>query len=109
MSETDACPECLRRSWLLGLLGPYIERSSPHVPGLLALPDAELVAKVAPERATELLAAVEAKSEGQLGEALRAADCWAVCRHSDRFPEALRHIDDAPKALIGRGEQRRRR
>jgi len=105
MSETDACPECLRRSWLLGLLGPYIERSSPHVPGLLALPDAELVAKVAPERATELLAAVEAKSEGRLNEELRAADCWAVCRHSERFPGALRDTGDAPRALIGRGER----
>jgi DNA processing protein len=105
MSETDACPECLRRSWLLALLGPYIERSSPHVPGLLALPDAELVAKVAPERATELLAAVEAKSEGRLGEELRAADCWALCTHSEQFPRMLRDIEDAPKALIGRGER----
>jgi predicted Rossmann fold nucleotide-binding protein DprA/Smf involved in DNA uptake len=105
MSETDACRECLRRSWLLGLLGPYIERSTSDVPGLLALPDAELAAKVAPERAAELLAGIEAKSEDELGEELEAADCWAVCRHADRFPEALRETDDAPKALIGRGER----
>jgi DNA processing protein len=103
MSENDACPQCLRHCWLLGLLGPYIERSSSHIPGLLALPDAELVANVAPERAAEVLAGIEAKSEDELGEELEAADCWAVCTHPDRFPEALRHIHDAPKALIGRG------
>jgi DNA processing protein len=105
MSEIDACPECLRRSWLLGLLGPYIERSTSHVSALLALPAAQLAAKVAPQSAAELLAGVEAKSEEELGEELRAAGCWAVCRHSDRFPGALREIDDAPKALIGRGER----
>jgi DNA processing protein len=103
MSETDACPECLRRSWLLGLLGPYIERSTSRLSGLLALPEAELAAKVAPERAAELLAGIEEKSEDQMGEELRAAECWAVCRHSDRFPGALGDIDDAPRALIGRG------
>jgi DNA processing protein len=105
MSEIDACPECLRRSWLLGLLGPYIERSTSHVPELLALPDAELVAKVAPQSAGQLLAGVEAKSEDEFGEELRAAGCWAVCKHSGRFPGALRDIDDAPRALIGRGER----
>jgi predicted Rossmann fold nucleotide-binding protein DprA/Smf involved in DNA uptake len=103
MPETDACPECLRRSWLLGLLGPYIERSTSRLPRLLALEDAELAAKVAPERAAELLAGIEEKSEDQMGEELRAAECWAVCRHSDHFPGALRDIDDAPRALIGRG------
>ena len=28
MSELRACVECLRRSWLLALLGPYIERTA---------------------------------------------------------------------------------
>jgi DNA processing protein len=89
----------------LGLLGPYIERSTSHVSGLLALTEAELAAKAAPQSAAELLAGVEAKSEDELGEELGAADCWGVCTHSDRFPAGLRQIDDAPKALIGRGER----
>lgn len=105
MSHTDACPECLRRSWLLGLLGPYIERSEGRWPTLVGLPDAELASKVAGSKAPQLLAVVAAKGEAELREELDAAGCWAVCRHSGSFPEGLRRIDTAPKALIGRGER----
>jgi hypothetical protein len=30
MTQTDACPQCLRRSRLLAMLGPYIERAGLH-------------------------------------------------------------------------------
>jgi DNA processing protein len=105
MSHTDACPECLRRSWLLGLLGPYIEHSEGRWPMLIGLPDAELASKVAGSKAPQLLAVVAAKSEAELREELDAADCWAVCRHSGSFPDGLRRIDLAPKALIARGDR----
>lgn len=39
MTNPSACVQCLRRSWLLGLLAPYIERETSPSPGgkLLAL------------------------------------------------------------------------
>jgi DNA processing protein len=109
MSPTDACPECLRRSWLLAMLGPYIERSTVHrgaslASGLLAVTDEELVRQVVPEQATSLLAAVAEISGDQMLEAIDDAGCWAVCRHSERFPAALCDLPTAPKALIGRGD-----
>jgi DNA processing protein len=109
MSEPRACPDCLRRSWLLADLGPYIERSATGVPGsrapeLLRLSNEDLVEVVAPKAGTELIARVEALSERRLTEELAAAGCWASCRHGDPYPSSLRDAADAPWALIGRGD-----
>jgi DNA processing protein len=110
MTQTDACPECLRRSRLLAMLGPYIERAALHrsasamAGGLLHLGDEELAREAAPEHASMLLAAVAAIGEDELLEQIDDADCWAVCRHSERFPVALREIPATPRALVGRGD-----
>jgi DNA processing protein len=107
--EPRACPDCLRRSWLLELLGPYVERVATGSPGsrspeLLRLSNEDLVAAVAPKVAKQLLGRVATISERRLGEELVAARCWACCRHTDLYPDALRDPADAPWALVGRGE-----
>jgi DNA processing protein len=107
--STRACPECLRRAWLLALLGPYIERISTREPGsrspeLLRLSNEDLVEVAAPKVAAHLLARVAALSERQLEDELVAAGCWACCRHGDLYPGSLRDAADAPWALIGRGD-----
>lgn len=104
-----ACPECLRRSWLLSLLGPYVERIATGEPGsrspeLLRLSNEDLVEVAAPKVARHLLARVAALGEAALAEELEAAGCWACCRHGELYPEQLRDAADAPWALIGRGE-----
>lgn len=110
VSAPSACPDCLRRSWLLGMLAPYIERiavgASPgrRTPELLRLPNDELVAAAAPSVAAQMLARVAALSEHHLAQELLAAECWACCRHGSRYPESLRDAADAPWALIGRGD-----
>lgn len=109
MAEPRACTDCLRRSWLLASLGPYIERIATGSPGsrspeLLRLANEDLVAVAAPKVAAQLLARVDALSERQLEEELEEARCWACCRHGDLYPESLRDAADAPWALIGRGD-----
>ena len=109
MSEPRACPDCLRRSWLLDLLGPYIEKIATGAPGsrspeLLRLSNEDLVAVAAPNVAGQLLERATALSERRLERELLAAQCWACCRHGDLYPEALRDAADAPWALIGRGD-----
>lgn len=104
-----ACPECLRRSWLVGMLAPHIERIATGAPGsrspeLLRLANEDLVAVAAPNAVESTLERVEALSEEQLGDELAAAGCWACCRHDDSYPESLRDSADAPWALIGRGD-----
>jgi DNA processing protein len=107
--EPRACPDCLRRSWLLAALGPYIEKIATGAigsrsPELLRLGNEDLLAAAAPKVATQLLGRVAALSERQLATELLAAQCWACCRHGDLYPVGLRDAPDAPWALVGRGD-----
>jgi DNA processing protein len=107
--EIQACADCLRRSWLLALLGPYVERIATGAPGsrspeLLRLSNEDLAEVAAPKVAAQLVGRVGALSERHLEEELRAAQCWACCRHGDLYPAGLRDAADAPWALIGRGD-----
>jgi DNA processing protein len=109
VAEPGACPDCLRRSWLLASLGSYIEkiatgRVGSRSPELLRLSNEDLVAAAAPKVAGQLLGRVEALDERYLAAELLAAQCWACCRHGDLYPEGLRDAPDAPWALIGRGD-----
>jgi DNA processing protein len=109
MVEPRACLDCLRRSWLLADLGPYVERVATgevgsRSPELLRLSNEDLAAVSAPKVAEQLLARAAALPEGQLNEELALAGCWACCRHGDLYPDHLRDAADAPWALIGRGD-----
>lgn len=108
-AEPRACPACLRRSWLLALLGPYVERIASGAPGsrapeLLRLDDEDLVAVAAPKLAARFLGQVAGLGEAQMEAELAAAGCWACCRHEELFPVQLRDAADAPRALIGCGD-----
>ncbi|HEV7615564.1 MAG TPA: DNA-processing protein DprA [Solirubrobacterales bacterium] len=109
MVEPAACLDCLRRAWLLALLGPYIERLATGAPGsrspeLLRLCNEDLVAVAAPKVAGQLLGRIEALDQAGLTAELSASGCWACCRHGDLYPAGLRDATDAPWALIGRGD-----
>jgi len=109
VSEPSACPHCLRRSWLLAHLAPYIEKvASGEVgsrsPELLRLSNEDLAAAVAPKIAAQVLSRIEAMPEHRLTSDLRATQCWACCRHDSRFPVGLHDAADAPWVLIGRGD-----
>src|SRR3954470_8876109 len=111
MAEASACLECLRRSWLLAILGPYVEKIATGAvgsrsPELLRLSNEDLLEVAAPHVAGQLLARVEALSEKRLAEELLLADCWACCRHGELYPDSLRDAADAPWTLIGRGDPR---
>lgn len=109
MAEPSACLDCLRRSWLLAALGPYVEKVATGAvgsrsPELLRLSNEDLIEVAAPKVARQMLLRVEALSEERLREELVLAECWACCRHSALYPDSLRDGVDAPWALIGRGE-----
>jgi DNA processing protein len=109
MSGPSSCPDCLRRGRLLAHLAPYIEKVATGSPGsrspeLLRLSNEELAAAAAPKVAGQILAQVAATPEKKLRADLLTAECWACCRHDERFPVGLRDAADAPRALIGRGD-----
>jgi DNA processing protein len=104
-----ACPECLRRSWLLAALAPYIEKLATGAPGsrspeLLRLSNEDLAAATAPQAGDRILAGVGEIPEGRLRADLDAAECWACCRHDASYPPGLVDAADGPWALIGRGD-----
>ena len=108
MSERRACVACLRRSWLLALLGPFLEKIATgkvgrRSPELLRLGNEDLVEVVAPKAGPGMLAELATLGEGWFAERLEEAECWAICRHDDRYPPGLRDAADAPWALLGRG------
>jgi DNA processing protein len=103
-----ACPACLRRMQLVGQLAPFIERvatgeKGSRSPELLALDDEDLARAVAGPKADSILSQREPGSTG-LERRVRAAGCWAVCRHHDAYPEGLKALGDAPPALVGCGD-----
>lgn len=106
--SNEACAACLRRSWLIARLAPFIQvacdnRAGRRTPELLRLSDQDLAAAVAPRRADELLTENQRLDEGHLRGRLDAADCWSCCAHGAGFPEGLEDGADAPCCLIGRG------
>jgi len=111
MAEPAACADCLRRSWLLAALGPYVEKIATgevgsRSPELLRLSNEELVEVAAPKAAAQVLGRVAALSEERMVAELLAAECWACCRHDHLYPHSLHDAPDAPWALIGRGDPR---
>jgi DNA processing protein len=109
MAEPTACAKCLRRSWLLAALGPYVEKIATgevgsRSPELLRLSNEDLVQVAAPKVAEQMLARIAALSEVRLREELELSGCWTCCRHGDLYPASLRDAADAPWALIGRGD-----
>ena len=107
---TRACDKCLARARLIQALSPRIEkladRGTRPVRALLARSDDDLLAA----------AGVEEESRPEwLRQAARAAlpdreprpDGSAVCLHDDRYPERLRDLPDAPRALFHTGSLER--
>jgi DNA processing protein len=110
MSEPAACVECLRRSWLLSLLGPFLEKTATgsvgrRSPELLRLGNEDLIEVVAPSKRDPLLARIEEMDEEWFAERLGEAGCWSICRHDGSYPPGLRDAGDGAWALIGRGRR----
>lgn len=108
-SAESACVECLRRCWLIGRLGPFIQtacddRAGRRTPELLRLETNDLLKAVAPKKADQLLSWAEGLEEGEMLSVLEEAECRAVCRHHESFPIGLSDGADAPPVLVCRGD-----
>src|SRR4051812_35049059 len=110
MTESPgACPDCLRRAWLIGSLAGFIEKAVDNTAGsraheLLALQDGELAKALARSRADEFLERSAARDPERLRAAIADARSWAVCRHDPLYPDSLGALGDPPAVLFGRGD-----
>ena len=103
----QACGACLRRGYLIGRLAASIarllDRPRRHAPGLLALPDEELVAAVAGDDADEVRAFIDVFDPGRARGQLEVLSLGAVCRHAADYPPPLLALGDPPAVLFFAG------
>ena len=107
MTGRSACSQCLRRALLVGLLAPRIagllDRPRSGLAGLLALPEPELVAAVAGDRAEQVLDALDTRDVDADRAAFEEAGVETVCRHAPAYPLPLAELADAPAVLFAVG------
>ncbi len=92
-SPPAACPECLRRAWLLALLGS-LHREDRHRGGRVALAGTAAALQRGPgrrgrPRRSQRQSARGGSRRSPSGTSRRrlvAAGCWACCRHDDLLP-----------------------
>lgn len=109
VTAKSACEVCLRRSWLIAALAPYIQVACDDLPGkrtpeLLRLDDQDLAAAVARKHMDRILSEVEAIPEVRMLTELEDTGCWACCVHDESFPDGLGDGADGPRILIGKGD-----
>src|SRR3954466_13760832 len=100
-AATRACDACLRRTRLLELLAPHVERArhERRLGQLLALSDEDLLAGGAGRRRAWFEAALEGFCADEARRRASAAGLLALCRHDDGYPVELTIADDAPAVL----------
>ena len=106
MTTIDACVLCLRRTWLLSGLSPFLDtvRDRHGRPDeLLALSDADLIQGVAGRRAGPVRARYEAFDPAGARNTIVASGLRAVCRHADGYPAVLTGMPAPPAVLFGAG------
>lgn len=102
-----ACAACLRRTRLLALLAPHVERARHRrsLGCLLALDEDDLLSAVAGRQRAAVVRALQGSADaGEMRRRAAAAGLWALCRHDSGYPSRLRDMEDAPAVLSGLGD-----
>ncbi len=108
---SQVCDRCLRRAGLLGLLAGRVqgllgERTrSPHAMrgALLALPEEDLIAAVAPNGQVEVLEELDRLEPDALRRRCERLEITPICRHDGPYPADLVALADSPAVLFCRG------
>jgi len=108
-ARPEACPDCLRRAWLIGELAGHIEKAADNRAGsraheLLALADDRLAEAMAGPRAGVVLERAARRRPRRLRDEIAGVGAWACCRHDGLYPGALSALGDPPAVLFGRGD-----
>lgn len=106
MRAIDACDSCLRRTWLLAALSPFLDRVRDRYgrpDELLALSDDDLIDGLAARRSGFIRPAYDAFDAEDARSVVQVAGLAAVCRHRDDYPRALLDVPAPPAVLYGAG------
>ena len=106
----SACAPCLRRSALIGFLAAPIAgmlESRRRAPGILALPDEQLVEVVGAAWRERAVAEIERFDADAARAAVEDAGLFAICCHDPAYPPKLGELGDGPAVVYGAGAQSR--
>jgi DNA processing protein len=105
--DVSACPQCLRRSWLLDALNGRMEyrgRDPERLVSLLELADEHLIEAVGGSELASLRARYAELDPARMPA---TAGVKRICRHDPRYPPALAEAAGAPWMLHVAGEMAR--
>lgn len=106
----SACAACLRRSALIGFLAAPIANlldDGRRAPGILALPEEELIEAVGKACRKEARATIESFDASRARAAVEDAGLYALCGHDSAYPQRLNDLLDPPAVVYGAGSQSR--
>jgi DNA processing protein len=103
-----ACDACLRRGRLLALVAPRVtdllrDPKRRRSPGLLSLPEDELLAAAGGPRADAVRRTIGRFDAGAERALLDASRVRAACRHGEGYPPRLLQLADPPAAIYAAG------
>lgn len=101
---SEACAQCLRRSWLLVRLAAHLEPVRARVLELLPLSDEDLIKAVGGRSANSVAREFEAFDPGPERTRLARAGVASLCRHGASYPQPLTELQAPPGALFVAGD-----
>jgi DNA processing protein len=102
VTELYACDPCLRRTELVRLLAPRIERAGrgrTALGAMLALSDDDLIAALGAREDRDLHVALHQFDADDARARIAARRLAVVCRHGADYPQVLLDLEDAPAVL----------
>ncbi len=107
MTAATACPDCLRRSWLLGRLSGHLDVARSRTRALLKLDDEDLIDALTAGDAAAVRAGRESFRADVYAARCAASGLEVLCRCDPRYPAALRSLPAEPAVLHVAGGLRR--
>jgi DNA processing protein len=95
----DACPACLRRTWLLGRLAGHLDHHRDRLDELLGLSDADLVAALGGRHRESIESEYAVFDASAARAAVTGANVEAVCRCRGGYPPDLLDLR-VPPAVV---------
>jgi DNA processing protein len=106
VEEASACEACLRRTLLLALLSPFLDRVRDRYgrpEELLTVGDEDLIACLAGSRRSVVAGAYEAFDPEEAARRIARSGQSACCVHADAYPARLRDLAAPPAVLHSLG------
>jgi DNA processing protein len=95
----DACPGCLRRTWLLARLAGHLDHHRDRIDELLGLGDVDLIAALGGRHRDSIESEYAAFDPAAAGAAVARVQTEAVCRCRAAYPANLLDLP-APPAVV---------